>query len=313
MIMARRVRIATTSLATLEDTAPPYNLRHADTAANLELGLALLDAAGAQGVDLACLPEAFVAAGLPAERWAALAEALPGPTFATLAERARRYSMYVVAGLLVADGGRLYNDAVLIDRNGQLAGTYAKQHPTEGEIDCGITPGSESKVFDTDFGRLGLAICFDINWPAMWDELARQGARLVTWISAYEGGLPLQTLAWQHHYPVVTSVWPYHARIIDATGRIVASSSRWGRLAIGELDLGQRIFHTDGQAQHILGIQRRYGSRVRVGSLTEEHLFTLESNDPDLTPDQVAAEFGLVDYETYIARCSAVQDQARRG
>src|SRR3954466_8095263 len=63
-VMARLVKIATTSLATLEDIAPPYNLRHPDPEDNLKLGLSLLEAAGEQGVDLVCLPEGFMAAGL---------------------------------------------------------------------------------------------------------------------------------------------------------------------------------------------------------------------------------------------------------
>ena len=64
--MARIAKIATTSLATLEDTAPPFNLRYPDPADTLKLGLSMLDAAGAQGADLAVLPEGFMAAGLPA-------------------------------------------------------------------------------------------------------------------------------------------------------------------------------------------------------------------------------------------------------
>ena len=228
-----------------------------------------------------------------------------------VAEYARRYRMYIVAGFYAKVDHRVRNVAALIDRTGNLVGTYAKQYPTEQEIDCGVTPGAEVVVLETDFGRLGLAICFDLNWQPFWTELARQGADLVCWISAYEGGFPLQAYAWLHQYPIVTSVWPYHARVIDFTGRILTSTSRWGRLATCDLNLDKRLFHTDLQADKLLAIQTHYGQRIRLETFTEEHLFTLESQDPNLSLDEVVAEFGLVDYQTYIDRCTMVQGQAR--
>jgi beta-ureidopropionase len=309
--MARRAKIVTTSLATLEDTAPPYNLRHPDPADTLKLGLSLLDAAGAQGADLALLPEGFVAAGLPASRLPAVAEPMDGPSFRAVAERARRHSMYVVAGFYAAVNGCIANVAALFDRSGRLVGTYAKRHPTEGEIDNGVTPGSEVAVFNTDFGHIGLAICFDLNWQDLWAKLAGKGAELVCWISAYEGGLPLQAYAWLHQYAVVTSVWPYHARIIERTGKIVAQTSRWGRLAIHDLNFDKRLFHTDGHQHQLIPIQTRYGSRIRIESFTEEHLFTLESLDPALPVEDVIREFKLAEYGSFLDRCTRAQVAAR--
>lgn len=309
--MSRTIRVATTSLATLEDTAPPFNLRHPEPADTLRLGLSLLETAGEQGADLACLPEGFMAAGLPLERVSSVAQPIPGPAFDAVAECARRYAMYVVAGFYALADGRVHNVAVLIDRQGNLVGTYSKNHPTEQEIDCGVTPGSAVVVLETDFGRLGLAICFDLNWQPFWAGLAQQQADLVCWISAYEGGLPLQAFAWLHQYPIVTSVWPYHARVIDITGRILTSTSRWGRLAVCDLNLDKRLFHTDLQSHKLQALQTRYGRRIRLESFTEEHLFTLESQDPALSIDEVIAEFELIDYRTYIHRCTRAQQLGR--
>lgn len=308
---SRTIRIATTSLATLEDTAPPFNLRHPQPADTLQLGLSLLETAGEQGADLACLPEGFMAAGLPLDRISSVAQTIPGPAFDAVAQCARRYAMYVVAGFYELAGDWVRNIAALIDRQGNLVGTYSKMHPTEQEIVCGVTPGSDVVVCETDFGRLGLAICFDLNWQPFWAGLAQQQADLVCWISAYEGGFPLQAYAWLHQYPIVTSVWPYHARVIDITGRILASTSRWGRLAVCDLNLDKRLFHTDLQSHKIQAIQTRYGQRLRLETYTEEHLFTIESHDPALPVDQVIAEFELIDYRTYIDRCTQAQQSGR--
>jgi predicted amidohydrolase len=309
--MNRIPKIAITSLATLEDTSPPFNLRHPNPADTLELGLSLLEAAGESGADLAILPEAFTAAGLPAEQIAMVVEPLTGPSVTAVAERARAHSMYVVAGFYITEEADVSNCAVLFDRTGQIVGTYSKQHPTEGEMVNGVLPGQRTAVFDTDFGRLGLAICFDLNWQPVWAGLKANGAELVCWISAYEGGLPLQAFAWIYQYPIVTSVWPYHARVIERTGRIVAETSRWSRLVLYDLNLDKRLFHTNGHEHQLLELQARYGSRIRIESFTDEHVFTLESIDPVLPIDEIVRDFGLVDYRAFIDRCTDVQIAAR--
>lgn len=307
------IRIATTSLATLEDFAPPYNLSHPDPEATFARALEMIDAAGAMKADLVCLPETFKAAGLPASRIEDLAEPLDGPSMRMLAERAKRHRMHIVAGLFARIDGGIHNVAVLIDRNGRLVGTYSKKHPTEGEIAGGVRPGAASAVFETDIGRIGLAICFDLNWRELWADMKANGADIVCWLSAYEGGFPLQAYAWLHGIIVVSAVQSYAGKIIDRTGRILAATSRWGRLASWDFDSGKRWLHTDGQGEAILAVQKAYGERVRVETFGEEHLFSIESRDPELAVDDVVRTMGLVTLEDYIARCDSAQRAARGG
>ena len=115
-----------------------------------------------------------------------------------------------------------------------------------------------------------------------------------------KAGLPLQAYAWMHQYAIVTSVWPYHSRVIERTGKIMAQTSRWGRLAFHNLNFEKKLFHTDGQHQQIVPMQTRYGDRIRIESFTEEHLFTLESLDATLPVDSVIREFGLTEYQPFL-------------
>jgi predicted amidohydrolase len=310
--MSSIVKIATTSLATLEDVAPPYNLRYPNPQDTLALGLSLLDAAGAQGADLALLPETFVAAGLPGAQIVGVAEPLDGPSFRAVAERAKRHGMYVVAGFFAEMDGGISNIAALFDRNGDLVGTYSKQRPTEGEIVNGVTPGTKAPVFETDFGRLGLAVCFDLNWQDLWAGYARDGVDVVCWLSAYEGGFPLQAYAWMHRYTVVSSVWAYYGRVIEPTGRIVAQTSRWARIAIQDLNLDKRLFHTDGHQTKLVPLLTHYGGRIRLETFNDEHLFTIESLDPNLSVDEVISEFELTEYRDFIDYCTKVRADALR-
>jgi predicted amidohydrolase len=303
-------RIATTSIATLEPFAPPYNLSEPDPAETFARGLALVDAAGAQRAALVCLPETFAAAGLPSGRIAELAEPIDGPSFAALSERARTNQVNLVAGAFLKRRGQIDNVAVLFGRDGELSGIYAKRHPTEGEIAGGVTPGTAVGVFDTDIGRIGLAICFDLNWRDLWATMKSQGADIVAWISAYEGGFPLQAYACLHDYIVASSVQSYTGKIIDRSGRVLTTTSRWGRLASATIDLDQRWFHTDGQAEKLLAVQQRYGDRLTLETRGEEHLFTISRLDPTLSLDAVIKECGLIELGTYLARCTAAQRQS---
>ena len=267
----------------------------------------MLDGAGGQNADLALLPEGFEAAGLPASQLPDVAQGLDGPGVTAVAERARRHKMNVVAGFYVREGNTIANRAILFGRDGKIIGSYAKRYPTEGEVWNGVRAGQDIGVFETDIGRIGLAICFDLNWAPMWAQMKEARADLVCWISAYEGGLPLQAYAWTHQYPIVTSVWPYHAKLIERTGKIAGTTTRWSRLGLFDLNLDKRLFHTDGQMEKLLPMQEKYGQAIRIESFTEEHLFTLESLDPALSVEAVISDFGLTEYSKFLARCEVVQ------
>ena len=92
---------------------------------------------------------------------------------------ARQYNLYIVAGLLEKDGNVVYNTAVLIDKKGKIVGKYRKISLPREEIDGGITPGDETPVFDTDFGRIGMMICWDVTFPETARALAKQGAEVI--------------------------------------------------------------------------------------------------------------------------------------
>jgi len=300
--MKHSVRVAVTSLATLEAVSPPYNLGPVDPRQNLERGISILEAAGAQGADIALLPETFMGAGMGSKEHRAIAEPVEGPSYRRVAEQARKYSMNVVAGFVAIDAGCLFNTSVLINRDGHLAGLYRKQFLTAGEIDADIRPGDSQSVFDTDFGRIGLATCFDLNFPAVWNRFEEEQVALVCWLSAYDGGFPLRALAWRHQYPIATSVMSYNGRLVDITGRYLASTSRWTRVAICDVNLDKRLFHTDGQAEKILELQKRYGSRIRVEGLTEEHMFSIEPVDDELSIEHLIRDESLIELRTYMRK-----------
>ncbi len=301
--MPRKVRVTTASF---------HRQMTASVESNRAFALTSFEAAGAEQADVLCLPETLLEIGLPhADR--PYVESISGPTIDAFSALAKQHRLWVVAPLSIrSDAGIIENMAVVIDRNGEVGGVYSKVHPTIGECQQrSIVPGSEATVIDTDFGRLGLAICYDVGWPQHWQALADQGAELVVWPSAYDGGFPLRAYAWLHQYYVVSSVRTEHSRIIDITGKILASTSRWHRFATETIDLEKELFHIDDQVEKILRIQLELGNRAQIEAMTEEHVFTLESHDPDWPVARIKAEYGLESFRDYHHRAEGVQAATR--
>jgi len=140
---------------------------------------------------------------------------VPGPATRMLSERARRYRAWAATSLHEIEGGLIYNTAVLIDREGRIAGKYRKVHLATAEGEAGITPGSEYPVFNTDFGRVGMTVCWD-NW---FGEAARalrlRGAEIIL--------LPIAGDGVPGHWDIVS-----RARAIDNGVYLVASSTSAG-------------------------------------------------------------------------------------
>jgi predicted amidohydrolase len=101
---------------------------------------------------------------IPLERYRALGEPISrGKHYQRLANLAGELKIHLVAGLLEADGEARYNTAVLIGPDGKLLGKYRKQklgHQTDHN-----KPGTDSPLFDTPHGRIGLMICADRTDP----------------------------------------------------------------------------------------------------------------------------------------------------
>ena len=102
-------------------------------------------------------------------------------TISLFSEKAIKYNVYIQLGTLPEPmGGKIYNSASLINPQGNLLGSYHKNHlfPLMNE-DKFFTPGEDIKVFSCDSLRVGIAICFDIRFASLFNKLAILGAEIV--------------------------------------------------------------------------------------------------------------------------------------
>ncbi|HEX9841107.1 MAG TPA: nitrilase-related carbon-nitrogen hydrolase, partial [bacterium] len=145
--------------------------------------LRLLDIAGERGTRLCVLPEVWTGLGYSEEKlYREIAEPIPGPTTGRLAEKARKWGMYIVGSMYEDMGdGTYYNSSPFIAPNGEILGKYWKTHlfdaPKRVDIKGGIResdkvrPGDELPVFDTDVAKVGVSVCSDLRFPEIYREL----------------------------------------------------------------------------------------------------------------------------------------------
>jgi predicted amidohydrolase len=133
-------------------------------------------------VDLVAFPELFLS-GYDLETVAGLAVALDGPEVARMSAVANSSATNIVIGLAELTDGRPANTAMLIDRRGRVAGVYRKTHLWGAEADA-FTPGADLEPITLGDRRLGLMICFDVEFPEVARTLVARGADLLVTIAA---------------------------------------------------------------------------------------------------------------------------------
>jgi predicted amidohydrolase len=216
----------------------PRNSKSAQT--NLEQFAKLIDEAGAQKVDIICLPEGITVCGTRFT-YADVAEPIPGPATQFLGQCAARNKAWIVAGLYEREGKSIYNTSVLLSRDGKLAGKYRKVCLPREEIDAGITPGHEYPVFDTDFGRIGMMICWDISYPEVARELSARGAEMI-FMPIWGGNETLaKARAIENQIYLVASGYDFRTAIYNKAGEELAKSPDSTNVIYANIDLNQRL------------------------------------------------------------------------
>jgi predicted amidohydrolase len=207
---------------------------------NLEQFGRLIEQAGRRKADIVCLPEGITIVGIN-KKYADVAEPIPGPSTRFLGAKAKVHRLYVVAGLYERDGRAIYNTSVLLGRDGTLVGKYRKVCLPREEIDGGLTPGKDYPVFDTDFGRVGMMICWDLHFPEVARELAARGAEVIL-LPIWGGNETLaRARAIENQLYVVASGYDFRTRIYGKDGKPLATAAKDPEVLVTEVDLNDRL------------------------------------------------------------------------
>ncbi|MEN8192128.1 MAG: carbon-nitrogen hydrolase family protein [Bacteroidota bacterium] len=265
--------------------------------------------------DIIVLPEVFPYSNIPKRPpLAESAENKIGPIIKPFANFAKKNNCYVICSTYTEDKGKYYNSAVLLDRQGEYVGEYHKMFPTEGEMKRGISPGeSEPPVFETDFGKIGMQICFDNEWIEGWHKLHKAGAEVVFWPSAFSGGTKLNSFAKLFNYHLVSSSRKDEAKIIDITGEDVASTGRWEPNWIcAPINLEKVVIPTWPYYVNFKEMEAKYGRNIKITSLHDEEISIVESLSADLKVVDVLKDYNIKTRKEYLLNAEKMQNKLRK-
>jgi len=235
--------------------------------ANLDEASRLIAIAVAGGAGLVVLPENVAIMGLRETDKLACAETdAGGPLQEFFAAEAARHGVWLVAGTIpmateVPD--RAYSACLVFDSSGRRVARYDKLHLFDVQIEgeeaycesATLVPGDRVVVVDTPFGRLGLAICYDLRFPEMFRRMVDEGVELIALPSAFTA-----TTGEAHWRPLVRSraienlcyviaanQGGYHVNgrethgdslVVDPWGRVLDSLARGSGVVFGDLTPG---------------------------------------------------------------------------
>lgn len=239
-----------------------------DIAANLQRATELLAEAKQQGALLAVLPENFATFGQANQAEFAQAEVEgKGPLLTWLRRTARDLGLWIVAGTLplVPEGqrnGKPCAASLLINEYGEQVARYDKLHLFDAQVadsrgiyreSADFSAGEQIVVADTPVGRLGLSVCYDLRFPALYHALRAAGAELISAPSAFTAATgkahwdilvrarAIETQCYllaanqggQH--PNAREAWG-HSLIVDAWGTPLASVERGEAVLVADVD-----------------------------------------------------------------------------
>jgi beta-ureidopropionase len=238
---ARIVRIGVIQNQIVEPTDAPVEQQFQALCERTE---ALIHAAGAMGCNVLGLQEAwtmpFAFCTREKHPWLEFAEPVDGPSTQFLAGLARRYNMVIVSPILERDevhGGTIHNTAVVIGNRGNIIGSHRKNHiPRVGDFNEStyyMEGDTGHPVFATQFGKIGVNICYGRHHPLNWLMFGLNGAEIVFNPSATVGALS-------------EPLWPIEARCASiANNYFTAGINR-----IGTESFPNAFTSGDGQKAH---------------------------------------------------------------
>lgn len=240
-----------------------------NVSANLLEAGRLVEKAAHQGAQLVVLPENFALMGMDESDKLAIAEEDGvGPIQEFLTKTAERLKLWLVGGTIPikAEQGRVRATCLIYDHRGARAGRYDKIHlfdvnvPGTNETyreSATIEAGDHSLVLDTPFGKLGVAICYDLRFPEQFRQMAESGLDILAVPAAFTaqtGAAHWDILVRARSvenlcYTVASNQGGFHingretyghSMIVDPWGKTLASLTSGAGVVCGEID-GERL------------------------------------------------------------------------
>ena len=225
----------------------------ADKEKNFEHASGLIDEAIHEGANLIIVPELFNTGYRVEEKDVELSETIPGETTEWMVNISKERDVTLVGCILEHDETRgiVYDTAIVTNANG-IVGKYRKTHLWDQE-NTRFAKGEELPVFDLEWGKLGIQICYEIGYPDNSRILALKGADLIVYPSAfgkqrlYAWDIATRSRALENGCYVVAAnrtgiekketEFGGHSRIVDPKGQVIVQAEQENEVIVSQIEL----------------------------------------------------------------------------
>jgi len=275
--------------------------------------LKILNEAADSKPDFICLPEVFPFANVDSNLTFKQKAEFSNKILPRFAEFSKTNNCYLICPVFTSSEGRIYNSAVVFDRTGKKIGQYNKIHETVEYVRDGVSCGEMFQpVIQTEFGPIGVQICYDINWEDGWTMLRDQGVKIIFWCSAFAGGQQLNMKALQNKCIVASSTNKSISKVCDIDGKTVAGTGIWDpNFYSGSLNMEKVFLPAYDYLEQCSAIRKKYGRKVKVTVFHEEEWTIVESVSPDVLINDIIAEFELKPHTLGLKEAELIQGKAR--
>lgn len=224
------------------------------------------------------------------------------------AKTAKENNCYIVysAYRLMPDGTKR-NSSVMIDRKGNIAGVYNKNHPTISEIEGGTLCGKDAPIIECDFGRVAMAICFDLNFDELRLKYAKSKPDLIIFSSMYHGGQMQDYWAYscRSHFVGAIAGKATPSEIRNPLGQIVATTTNYFDFAVATVNLDCALVHLDYNWERLRKLKAKYGPKVKITDPGCLGSVLIASEHETISIDDMIKEFEIERLDDYFVRSLA--------
>jgi len=137
---------------------------------NVEKVLKFIDKAKSKKADIVCFPESCLGDKVLT---------INSPEIKLIKNKCKDKSIYCIIGAHIKEKNKIFNSAILINRDGKIQDIYKKIHLFPGLDLKNTSPGKTNKVIKTDFGKIGIIICWDFAFPEDIKKLSKKGVQII--------------------------------------------------------------------------------------------------------------------------------------
>jgi len=236
----------------------------------------------------------------------------PGEVLSLYQRMAKELQCTIAGSMKLKEQGNAFNSIVYVGPDGGILGHYHKTFLTQYELDYGLVSGQSAKVVDTPAGKIGGAICFDLNFAELCQQYENLKPEIIVFPSMYHGGLVQNQWAYRTRSFFISSL-PFHGGgVIDPMGRTLATTDCYSDVAITSINLDYVMIHLDYNMRHFDEIRKKYVGKINLDIPAYIGSAMLSSVSDDLTAMDVVRNFDLTLLDDYFKASRQSNEVSRK-